>query len=309
MVRHGRRNTQHRFPERHQNVRHQRRTAKGAARGTGSSNRLYAVPALRPLDSAYRKRAATLREQAGASGMMSKAADAFPGRVTQRLLDLLYPPHCAGCQRSGHVLCPSCLAQIPPLTLICQRCSGPLSAGYVCESCRSAPLRLNGLRAVSAYQEPLRSYIHALKYDGNKRLAQPLGLLLAGTYRASGIRADALVPVPLHSERQQRRGYNHAALLARVCAAQAAAPLFEHMLIRHRATLSQVGLQHWERQQNVQGAFSCSPAFAGGQLRGRTILLIDDVSTTAATLEACAAPLFAVGAAAVFGLVLARPVF
>ena len=241
--------------------------------------------------------------------MSSRTGEALPRQAIQRLLDLLYPPRCAGCQRSGYVLCPSCLAQIPPMTGVCQRCSGPLSAGNICASCRSAPLKLSGLRAVSAYQEPLRSYIHGLKYDGNTRLAQPLGSLLVTAYRASGIRADALVPVPLHSERERQRGYNHAALLARVCAAQVGAPLFENMLIRHRATLSQVGLQHWERQQNVQGAFSCSPAFAGGQLRGRAILLIDDVSTTAATLEACAAPLFAAGAAAVFGLVLARPVF
>lgn len=241
--------------------------------------------------------------------MNSAAGEAFPRQALQHLLDLLYPPRCAGCQHSGHVLCQSCLAHIAPLASACQRCSGPLSAEGLCVSCRSGQLRLSGLRAVSAYQEPLRSYIHALKYDGNTRLAQPLGSLLARAYAANGLRADALVPVPLHSERYRQRGYNHAALLARACASQIGVPLVEQVLIRHRATLSQVGLQHWERQQNVQGAFSCSPAYAGGQLRGRTLLLIDDVSTTAATLEACSEPLFAAGAVAVFGLVLARPVF
>ncbi len=241
--------------------------------------------------------------------MSSTTGGTFPRQAIQHLLDLLYPPRCAGCQRSGHVLCPSCLAQIPPLPAGCQRCSGPLTAGGICASCQSAPLKFSSLRAVSAYQEPLRSYIHALKYDGNIRLAQPLGSLLAEAYGACGIRADALLPVPLHSDRYRQRGYNHAALLARACTSHINVPLIEQMLIRHRATLSQVGLQHWERQQNVQGAFSCSPAYAGGQLRGRTLLLIDDVSTTAATLEACAAPLFAAGATAVFGLVLARPVF
>lgn len=241
--------------------------------------------------------------------MTVKKEGLFPIQAMQRLLDLLYPPRCAGCQRGGYVLCPSCLASIPPLTSICQRCSAPLSPGGICSSCQSAPLKLSGLRAVSGYQEPLRSYIHALKYNGNTRLAQPLGVLLAQAYRALGIRADGIVPVPLHSERQRQRGYNHAALLARVCAAQTNLPLFENMLIRHRATLSQVGLAHWERQQNVQGAFSCAPAYANGQLRGRTILLIDDVSTTSSTLEACAAPLFAAAAATVYALVLARPLF
>ncbi len=241
--------------------------------------------------------------------MTGRIGSRLPRRAMQQLLDLLYPPRCAGCQRSGHVLCPFCLAQIPLLTSVCQRCSAPLAPGGICSSCQSAPLKLSGLRAVSAYQEPLRSYIHALKYDGNTRLAQPLGTLLAHAYRVPGIRAGAIVPVPLHSERFRQRGYNHAALLARVCAAQVGLPLFENMLIRHRATLSQVGLKPWERQQNVQGAFSCSPTFANGQLHGRTILLIDDVSTTSFTLEACAAPLFAAGAAYVYGLVLARPLF
>ena len=241
--------------------------------------------------------------------MSGRKEGLLPRQAMQQLLDLLYPPRCAGCQRGGHVLCPSCLAQIPPLTSICQRCSAPLSARGICSSCRSAPLKLSGLRAVSVYEEPLRSYIHALKYDGNTRLAQPLGMLLVQGYRALGIRADCIVPVPLHSDRHRQRGYNHAALLARVCATQTNLPLFENMLIRHRATLSQVGLAHWERQQNVQGAFSCTPAYVNGQLRGRTILLIDDVSTTFSTLEACAVPLFAAGAATVYALVLARPLF
>ncbi len=235
-------------------------------------------------------------------------SELLPKQAMQRLLDLLYPPRCAGCQRSGHVLCLSCLAQIPPLTSICQRCGTPLSPGSICTYCQSTPLKLSGLRAVSTYQEPLRSYIHALKYAGNTRLAQPLGMLLVQAYQATGIHADGIVPVPLHSERYRQRGYNHSALLARVCAAHTNLPLFENMLIRHRATRSQVGLKPWEREQNVQGAFSCAPDFANGQLRGRAILLIDDVSTTSFTLEACAAPLFAAGAAAVHALVLARPI-
>jgi ComF family protein len=133
-------------------------------------------------------------------------------------------------------------------------------------------------------------------------------MLLVQAYQALGISADGIVPVPLHSERYRQRGYNHAALLAQVCATQTGLPLLEHMLIRHRATLSQVDLKPRERQQNVLGAFSCSSEYTGGRLRGRTILLIDDVCTTHATLQACAAPLFAAGAATVYGLVLARPI-
>src|SRR5713226_4930660 len=229
--------------------------------------------------------------------------------VRQQPLDLLFPVHCAGCQRSGHVLCPSCIAQIHPLlSPFCQHCGAPLPPGGKCKNCQYRPLSMSGLRAVSAYQEPLRACIHALKYNGNTRLAEPLGQLLAQTYINHGMRADAIIPVPLHSERQQQRGYNHAYLLAEVCATRVGIPLRNDIVVRHRSTTAQVGLNHDERRQNVAGAFLCTPTFATRALEGRTILLIDDVSTTGATLEACAAPLFAAGAMAVWGLVLARPV-
>ena len=170
----------------------------------------------------------------------------------QQFLDILFPVHCAGCQRSGHILCPTCTSQIPPLpSSFCQQCSAPLPPHAMCRDCKYHPLKLNGLRAVSLYQEPLRSYIHALKYDGNTRLAEPLGHLLARAYTGYGIYADMLIPVPLHSSRQQQRGYNHAHLLARACAAQVGIPLRDDVLLRQRATLAQVGLKPAERQQNV----------------------------------------------------------
>jgi ComF family protein len=232
-------------------------------------------------------------------------------RIIQHTLDLLFPPHCATCQKSGYILCPSCLAAIRPLVPpLCSHCGNALPAHSTygpCHDCTTRPLHLNGLRTVSIYQEPLRTCIHAFKYEGNTRLAEPLGLLLAKAYRAYGIRADAIVPVPLHSERQRQRGYNQTSLLAEVCARQVGVPLSNHVLVRHRATSSQVGLAAQERQHNVAGAFLCTPAFATGTLSGCTILIIDDVCTTGATIEACAAPLFAAGAHAVWGLVLARP--
>src|SRR5437588_289491 len=229
-------------------------------------------------------------------------------RITQQGLDILFPPQCAGCKRGGTVLCSSCMAQfVPVMPPLCQRCGAPLSTLGLCQRCQYHPLGLSGLRAVSTYQEPLRSCIHALKYDGNTRLAEPLGGLLAQAFSYYGLQADAIIPVPLHSERQKQRGYNHAHLLAEVCAAQVNVSLLEDMVIRYRATPAQVGLTASERLQNVAGAFRCSRAFATGALYGRRILIIDDVYTTGATLEACAEPLFAVGAREVWGLVLARP--
>jgi ComF family protein len=121
------------------------------------------------------------------------------------------------------------------------------------------------------------------------------------------LQTDAIIPVPLHYEREQERGYNHAQLLAEVCAAHLHVPLRSDIIVRHRATAAQVGLNAQARQQNVVGAFECTQAFRSGQLQGRTLLLLDDVCTTGATLGACARPLFAAGAKFVWGLVLARP--
>ena len=229
-------------------------------------------------------------------------------RKSQQWLDLLFPPRCAGCRKSGHVLCADCLRAIPLLQPpFCQHCGSPSAAGDMCQSCRYHAPRLHGLRAVSLFEEPLRSYIHALKYNGNTRLAEPLGRLLAQTYTLTGFQVDAIIAVPLHSERQRQRGYNHAELLAEVCASLVGVPLDNDMVRRQRATPAQVGLSASQRLQNMAGAFHCAPTYMAGALRGRRILIIDDVCTTGATIEACAAPLYAAGAAAVLGLVLARP--
>jgi ComF family protein len=158
------------------------------------------------------------------------------------------------------------------------------------------------------YKDPLRSCIHSLKYGGNVRLASPLGLLLAKAYRESHIRADFIVAVPLHPERLRERGYNQATLLAKVCAQAVGVPINTSVFQRTRATQAQVELPAHERYSNVAGAFHCLSEIATkGLLKRRVVVIIDDVCTTGATLEACAAPLFAAGASEVWGLVLARP--
>ena len=227
--------------------------------------------------------------------------------MLQQILDTVFPVHCAGCQKIGQVLCPACIAQIQPLpSPICDFCGTPLSTYGVCKNCQYQRPKLSGQRAVGLYQEPLRSCIHQLKYDGNVRLAVPLGLMLAQAFRHYSMQADMLIPVPLHKDRYQQRGYNHALLLAEVCSAHIGVPMKDNILVRHRATAAQVDLHPRERYQNVAGAFACSP-YAINVLHGRKILIIDDVSTTGATLEACATPLFKAGAEEVWGLVLARP--
>jgi ComF family protein len=226
----------------------------------------------------------------------------------QQTLDLLFPPTCALCKKSGSILCPDCQQSLhlQESYVRCTHCHSIVEQNGHCLACRSHQLKLNGLRAYGRHQNTLRNCIHALKYDGQTRLAQPLGALLAQTYRRHGMQADFLVPLPLHAIRQKQRGYNHAVLLAQACAEELGVPVYEDLVMRHRATAAQVGLSSQQRHQNVVGAFSCVSTVTTRTIFKRSIIIIDDVCTTGATLEACAETLFSAGAHSVWGLVLAR---
>ena len=184
---------------------------------------------------------------------------------------------------------------------ICLVCGTPLLHGDLCRACRRAPLEIDGIRSVGLHQGPLRHAIHGLKYRRQRDLVGPLAGLLAAYLNDHPLPADVLVPVPLHRERQRERGYNQSALLARGIAGPEL-PVVEDALVRLRPTAVQMTLGRDERRQNVAGAFGCRD----GALRGRRVLLIDDVCTTGATLEACAAAARQAGAASVWALTLSR---
>jgi ComF family protein len=148
----------------------------------------------------------------------------------------------------------------------------------------------------------IRHAIHALKYRRVAALAEPLGDALARFWLAAPAPISAIVPVPLHPARQRERGYNQAELLARRVSRATGAPLRANGLRRTRATAVQMTLHAAERKANVADAFAAEPAV----VRGADVLLVDDVCTTGATLDACAVVLKAAGAGAVFGLALAR---
>jgi len=160
------------------------------------------------------------------------------------------------------------------------------------------------LRACAFHSGPLRKAIHQLKYEGLRSLAAPLGQLMSQAWSnvAPGEGFDAIVPVPLHRARQRERGYNQAALLAREFSPSLHCPVVEDELIRVRATAPQIDLSAEQRRANVQHAFKCSK----GSLAGKRVLLVDDVCTTGATLEAAAAALYQAGAVSVWSYTLAR---
>ncbi len=220
----------------------------------------------------------------------------------QGLLDLLYPPRCAGCGRMGELLCAACQARIKsPPAPACSRCGRPGMDDIACPTCLATPSHLDRIAAAAIFAPPLREAIHHLKYENGRVLAGPLAALLVAAWPRVGSPADLIVPVPLHRSRQRERGYNQSALLAHALGQAVGLPVDEKALVRSRATRQQVGLGRAERAQNVAGAFACL-----GNRTGQRIVLIDDVCTTGSTLEACAEALRNAGAISVWAFALAR---
>jgi ComF family protein len=157
------------------------------------------------------------------------------------------------------------------------------------------------VRVAFVFASPLREVVHQFKYKGVRRLAQPLGQLMAAQLVARPLVADAVIPVPLHRERLAERGFNQAEALAQVVARALDLPLLATGLERVRATEQQAHLDARQRAANVHGAFRWR-----GAPPPRRLLIIDDVLTTGATIGACAEALRESGATAVYGLALAR---
>ncbi len=212
------------------------------------------------------------------------------------LLDFLLPPSCPGCGREGEVLCPACRRPLE------RRLAEP--AGLPLGLPGNVPPGLVQVEWCAAFSGPARACLHALKYDGQRALAQPLGAFMAARWRRVGVGADVVVPVPVHATRLRDRGYNQAALLAREAALHLGLPMME-LLRRRGETKAQHALGRSDRARNVGDAFAVDPAHLR-TVSGRWFLLIDDVLTTGATLSACAAALTDAGALAVSALTVCR---
>jgi ComF family protein len=245
------------------------------------------------------------------------AAGPMLRRGADSVLAVLFAPACAACAElldaplAGPV-CDRCWGSIallsPPL---CDACGDPLpsSAVVACGRCRRAPRTIARGRAIGPYEGALRNIVHALKYGGRRSLAAPLARLMNrhGTDVLKG--ADCVVPVPLHPARRRARGFNQAGDLAEALGLPAAP-----VLRRVRWTPPQTDLPAAQRHRNVRGAFAmaggCLGVGPGGAaaIRDRCVVLVDDVSTTGATLESCARVLAAAGAREVRALTAARVV-
>jgi len=257
---------------------------------------------------------------------MGKSASAGAGRRLQAravalwesLLDWFYPRHCYHCAEplydaGARVLCGGChrdLLASRILGAMCARCGLPLSGqpapGTLCLACGAEERHFDVARALFLYAGPVTSIIRAFKFDGDFFLGPRLvrRLLDADRLPDGMDGADVIVPVPLHPRRRRERGYDQALLLARALARRLGGRLLTKALVRTRYTSQQALLPVGRRWDNVRGAFAVTkPA----QVKGRRVLLVDDVMTTGRTADECAKVLKKAGAAHVRVLVLARP--
>ncbi len=191
---------------------------------------------------------------------------------------------------------------MPPL---CPGCGKPQASGILCPVCRQRQTEIDGIRSPFRFAEVIREAIHQLKYRNLKAISPCLAGLLADYLQSSPLPGEALVPVPLHPRRLRERGYNQSSFLARELGKLINLPVIEDGLVRVKEAQPQVRTATVEdRRKNVTDAFKCQ----NGKVRGKQIILIDDVCTSGATLESCASALKSEGVTSVWGLTLAREI-
>ncbi len=232
-----------------------------------------------------------------------------------RALDWLLPPLCLACRNpvgDHHALCPHCWGGVAFITApVCDRLGTPLpydiGPGAVSPEAIANPPAFDRARAAFRFDDVGRSLIHGLKYGDRLELAPALARWMARAGRDVLDGADALVPVPLHWTRLFRRRFNQSAELARHLSALTGIATEPMLMKRVRRTAHQVGLTRARRIENVTGAFRIAED-RSTLVRGRNLVLVDDVLTTGATLEACARVLRRAGAARIDVLTAARVV-
>jgi len=228
-------------------------------------------------------------------------------------LSLIYPPCCEGCGAGVELpgyLCQRCAAGAVRIEApFCQVCSEPfqgvISGPFTCASC--AGREFHFACAVARYRSAgvVRDFIHRFKYFREYRLRHPLAGWAAEALEDDRMRAeriDALVPVPLFIARKRDREFNQAAELARLVGKGAGIPVWD-CLARTRNTTSQLAYDRKRRMENLRNAFTMRQ---NREVRGRHVVLVDDVLTTGSTLDECARVLASAGAASVRGITVAR---
>lgn len=250
-------------------------------------------------------------------GPVSARALPFLRSLGRLATDVVFPPACLNCRQStdrAGGLSAACWAQMRFIERpFCDRLGTPFAAdfghdGLISPEAVADPPVYGRARAVALFEDgPARQLVHRLKYGDRMELAKPLGAWMARAGQELLTEADLLVPVPLHRRRLAARRFNQANALAQAISVESGVPVDPFVLARVKPTPSQVGLSRSQRALNMQGAFRVSELHTA-RAEGRRIVLIDDVMTSGATVNAASRALLRSGAKHVDVLVFARAV-
>jgi ComF family protein len=217
-------------------------------------------------------------------------------------LDILFPPVCGGCEKKGWRWCLDCQNKVTILDgILCEKCGLPQVEAGVCDTCLADRPHFRALRAWAVFDDPIRTALHKLKYRRNIAMGDSLATQMTGFVEELNWPIDMVIPIPLGRRRMKERGYNQVGMIAKPLAMLLNIQYAPKQLRRRKETRSQVGLSIAERRENVHAVFE-----AGAGVAGKSILVMDDVSTTGATLSSSAEVLYSSGAKDVFALTVAR---
>jgi ComF family protein len=221
-----------------------------------------------------------------------------------RIVDFFYPPFCCYCGKIGYEVCPSCFSNIEIITnqKICFACGRVLPKNGICPICSLSPPSFDQTRSWGIYTGVLKQIIQKLKYKRGFGIIEYISKPIIESINNWGIPIDMIIPIPLGRKRKKERGYNQSTLIASPISKYFNIPISHSALYRFRETKSQVGLNYEERNLNIKGAFQASNA----EISQKSILLIDDIATTCATLNESAKTLLLAGASKVFCFTIAQ---
>lgn len=236
-------------------------------------------------------------------------------------LDTLFPINCFFCQKPNEWICQECAEKIKILDAqVCPYCEKNISSyGHICQYCKTKFLiknkkdYLDALIVSSSYKKnKISNLIHQFKYNFVFDLSLPLAKIMTNSIIQHNLPLpDMIIPVPLHKRRLRWRGFNQSELLANQISESLtpglAIPVISNLILRKKFTTSQMKIKNYqERKNNLENAFSINPKINSEIIKNKTILLVDDVSTTGSTLFECAKILKSNGVKKVFGIVIAR---
>ena len=263
----------------------------------------------------------TLKRKRPSRRAAQRAVVVVPLNVVRSIFSALFPSDCRLCRTpldniSRIPVCSECLTVIRPLRAPgCVVCGDRLASAQLlmgdgrCANCRACEPAFERAVSFGEYGGSLRGLVHLLKYEAVTPVAKPLGAMMAQTITELLAGGDALapllVPVPLHPSRQRSRGFNQAELIVKAAAKRLPQELevASAVLVRRRETVSQVGLSREERMANVRDAFAVRQP---GRVKGRNVIVVDDVMTTGTTLSECARVLKRAGAERVWAATVAH---